>query len=326
MPFVEPLPVETIARKKIAFTHLFDISGFAYGDNWGIGQMDETSRLIKAIDNDQLKVVFMPQAWGGFTKQGMQVALKTMLSKASHFYARDKTSRDFLATALNLPTSEIAVGTDLAFVFNPKPQHSEACESIMTKLENQDRLVVGVSPNMRMYEKTPREGTENAYFSVLLNYVQYCIQDLKALVVLVPNEIKPQGAINLDDRFICRLIYESTSFNENIFNIDQYHTADEIKAIIGKLNLLVGSRFHALIFALSQGVPSLAISWSHKYKELFDLFDMPQYVLEQEEIRAEVIIDKTTEILANRKSLNTDILSRSGKIKKESKRLLQALV
>ena len=43
---------------------------------------------------------------------------------------------------------------------------------------------------------------------------------------------------------------------------------------------MVASRFHSLIFALSQDIPCLAISWSHKYKELFRLFDQEKFVVE----------------------------------------------
>ncbi len=50
--------------------------------------------------------------------------------------------------------------------------------------------------------------------------------------------------------------------------------------MIGKTACVVGSRYHALVAALSQGIPCMALSWSHKYRELLKPFGLGKYAVE----------------------------------------------
>ena len=53
--------------------------------------------------------------------------------------------------------------------------------------------------------------------------------------------------------------------------------AEEIREYIGRCRFLVASRFHAMIGALQRKVPVLLVGWSHKYKEVLDMFGLGSY-------------------------------------------------
>ena len=52
-----------------------------------------------------------------------------------------------------------------------------------------------------------------------------------------------------------------------------------LKGILGRAFLVIGSRYHALVAALSQGVPCVATGWSHKYQALLEDYGCPDLLL-----------------------------------------------
>jgi colanic acid/amylovoran biosynthesis protein len=75
-----------------------------------------------------------------------------------------------------------------------------------------------------------------------------------------------------------------------VYYFDGYYSAEEIKVVIKATDVVIASRFHSLVFALSLGIPCIAISWAHKYRELFKLFGMEDFVVEDTKMNEAAIL------------------------------------
>jgi colanic acid/amylovoran biosynthesis protein len=61
----------------------------------------------------------------------------------------------------------------------------------------------------------------------------------------------------------------------------------ELQAAYSRLDLLVATRMHSAIFALSAGVPALAIGYLHKSAGIMEMLGLERYVLDIDTIDAE---------------------------------------
>lgn len=66
--------------------------------------------------------------------------------------------------------------------------------------------------------------------------------------------------------------------------------AEEIRARIGQCEMLVASRFHAMVFALSEQVPVMLVGWSHKYQEVMEQFGLGGYAADYSKLSLEGLI------------------------------------
>jgi colanic acid/amylovoran biosynthesis protein len=96
--------------------------------------------------------------------------------------------------------------------------------------------------------------------------------------------------------------------------------AARAKGIVASCELVVGSRFHALLGALSCGVPAVAVGWAHKYDELFADFGVPQLSLgpapTADELRAAV-----DEVFEDRATIGREVATAAERMRAASARM-----
>ncbi len=316
-PFADRTPISDMRRKIKKVYMGVDVSGYAYGDSRDYKQPLETIKAIKFCRERGGKFVFMPQAWGSFKMPDVARNVKEMLKLSDDFFVRDVVSRDYIAGLLGKEGASVPVYPDIAFTF-PHPG-LEPGEKILSSigLQSSDRKLLAICPNMRVYARSEGKGESSEYVQKLVKIARYAIDNLNMDVVLVPNEVRPVEGYHPDDRFICRLLHKAIDDQKRCLYVSEYYSASEVKSVLGHADLVVASRFHSLIFALSQGIPCLAISWSHKYRELFALFGMEKFVVEDSDINNTGIFELLSELNDQKDHWSSTINNTLPKIKEK---------
>jgi len=312
-------------RSSAKFDALLDISGFAYGDAWGLAKFRRIHPVLAYCRHNNKPVIFFPQAWGSFENPQVRCEGNRLLGgPVTKFYSRDESSSRFLEKALGEPSGSIPSFPDIAFCFQggSEEQGREVLRRMGCAMK---RPIIGVAPNMRVFERLPGEGAVNLYLQAVVKLIAHCMDKYDVDVVLQANEIQSQGLM-ADDRYLCSLIMAAVNRPDRCFMTREPLSAEMTKSLIGCFDFLFGSRFHSFVFAFSQGVPGLAVSWSHKYKELFALFGMEEYVLDCHEIDAEALIMKFEKAWSEYRKLKVGILEKADRLRIDVNTLFDEVV
>ena len=302
--FARAIKVNTKAAYEInaieSIDAVVDVSGFSYSDSWGVGGFKYAWPWLEYCQLKKKPYIFLPQAWGPFRKEDVADWANKLSQVADMIVSRDDESSKHLAQLQKNPVLEVRQCSDIAFRFQGAP--SFVGNDILNSLGiSGNRPVIGLVPNMRIYERTTGNGASNLYVKLLIALANHCIEVLGVDVLLAPNEIKVPGIQEADDRFLCGIVSAHIREAKHCFTLRDYYSSETVKSILGQVDLLIASRFHSLVFALSQGIPVLALGWSHKYYELLRPFGLEEYVVDYDKLDTADVISLAEKAWQQRK-------------------------
>lgn len=248
---------------------ILDASGFAYGEQWGTKSLKHTANEVARFRQHGKKYIFLPQALGPFESHEVREFAVKVFANAELVFPRDDESYQAITEITPKTTAvHIQQAPDFTCLIEPEPFQNEVSEQV-------DRKIVCIIPNNKMVSKFHHKHAgddEQRYINFLVQTGKF-YQQLGWQVVLLNHEGK-------EDQQICRQIADQLSNNDNRVMIKDNLSAIGIKAYIGSVDAVISSRFHGCVSALTQGIPCLATSWSHKYQMLFEEYGVSQNVLD----------------------------------------------
>jgi len=235
---------------------VLDASGFAFGDQWGPGNTIAIAKAMRRGKRLGTKVIFLPQAFGPFSTRQIRKAFHIVATQADRIYARDSVSYKYIVGLVGeLPNLRRA--PDFTVLLKGHVPSYFDCAS----------HDVAIIPNRRMVDKTSRSVAEH-YNPFLMTCVRHFLDSGYKPFFLVHG--------GREDEELAREVVRP--FGSDVPIVMEEDPLN-MKGIIGTCKAVVSSRYHGLISALSQGVPSIGTGWSHKYRELFDDYGCPDILL-----------------------------------------------
>lgn len=233
---------------------VLDASGFRYGDFWVKNRTIyfNIKEFLKYrfFKKTNARIIFLPQAFGAFTKLRSKWSAKTIVKFADLIIARDKQSYDFLNKFIKNSDTPLHLYPDFTNLLSaPDSLSSESG--------------ICVIPNSKIFEKYSEKESQ-IYVDFLIHSIRFFLEKKKKVYIL--------NHSSKDDLSLCKMII-------NIINNDEVELVNledpiAIKGFIKQSEFVIASRFHGIISSLSQGIPTVCIGWSHKYEYL--MFDYKQ--------------------------------------------------
>jgi polysaccharide pyruvyl transferase WcaK-like protein len=273
-------------------TTIIDLSGFALTDDFSknSGTYRSVIFLIQAFIS---KIVFrkkyyiFPQAFGPYKRYFNYILSKIIIMLADKVFIRGKRSFE----NVKCKSKKCVQTSDFVFskLFRKK-------YSVEREVEYENYILI--NPNSRIYHKEKKQNIIK-YILFLEKTIKYYL-DAGFNIVLTPNELRENEE---DDLYICNLLADN--INHKQVYVNNNLDLNYLMNLVGKSEFSIVSRFHLMIFSLIMTNPVIVLSWSDKYLDIMDEFNLGKYCLKN----YDELFLLSDDILKNKKNISKKIES-----------------
>lgn len=267
--------------------------GYLRGQGSKLGSILHTVTLVLPLVIAKLfhkPSLLYSQSFGPFMSKFEEKIVVSILNTCTiGIIAREDISYNLLRT---MGVKNIERSIDCGFAFTKG-------ESTFNLRENfkipPNRKLVGVTAKKYLKGVQHKKYLEELALALDTLITSYDIE-----VVFIPQVTA--NDLGADDRRIHKDIYtlmknkQSTHLLEN--NLDHY----TLKACYDALDIMIGTRFHSVIFALTSHVPSIAIEYEHKTSGIMRDLNLEEWVVMIEDVTSDNICQQFEKMMLRHKS------------------------
>ena len=258
------------------------------------------------------KVIIMPNSYGPFTGYFASMLIKNTLKKCQLVLARESVSQQKLKDELNINSILIS---DLGFFLESKKTNIDTIFSVKQK-----NVALTVRP-YRFPEHSNGNELYKKYISNFANVVKWLAENNynPIFVEQVYNYSEHEQDMKAIKDILCILKKQHIKVAV-ISNLDL--DCMNLKYIYSKFDYIIGTRFHSIIFSLSEGVPAIAITYGgNKGLGIMKDLNLENFVVPIDLFTSDEVIKKFKKLTETK--IDFDILNK--KLKKDEEKLIEKL-
>jgi len=294
---------EKILRAYTDTDIVLDIAGVSFVDSRGFVMNTYAAICVVIPLLLGVPVVKYAQALGSFKALYNRISAKIVLPKMQLICARgEDTIRQLAEIGI---AKNVKYCADGAFSMPDDAEVTIEVERLCEADEFYSERFVTLSLSSVVDQKCKKLGID--YRRHMTEFIGH-LTDNGFGVLLIANAArlgseKPRA----NDLPVCTAVYDAIPDKRKVRFYQEEMGPEKIRELIGRSTLLIGSRFHAMIAALERRRPVLLIGWSHKYKEILDIFGLGAFAVDYSNLSLSILSEKFEEALAQRDEIAKSI-------------------
>lgn len=295
--------------------------GDSFSDIYGLKRLLYVSlpQVLAILMGKQL--VLLPQTIGPFGGWISRFLARYVLNHAETVYTRDHRSLGEVGELVGetQPSAKSRFCYDVGFVVDPIPPADLDTVGVFSRREPGVPLV-GMNVSGLLfnggYSRSNMFGLRADYRLLVYQLIEFLIHQKGAVVLLVPH-VFGKAPKSESDWVVCNQIWEELAdkYGPRLRFLRDTYDQSELKYIIGKCDFFVGSRMHACIAAISQGVPAVSVAYSDKFVGVMETVQVESAVADARVLNNQAILSVVEECFDRRAQIRIGLLGRLAQVR-----------
>jgi polysaccharide pyruvyl transferase CsaB len=276
-------------------TDIFIMGGGGLVQDYGLEhirkqQIEQRLNLVKSARSFRRKVVALAIGAGPIETIKGRAQTKEALNKVNAVTTRDEDS-SLILRRLGVHRPKISITADLAFAVDKEQEQKKEGKHL--------KVGISVLPLYSIIDKKEKVNQETRLVDELVKTARYLIEKHNAQVHLIPMDV-------VQDTPLLKEIQKAAE-DKRIFLVNNLETTRDILNFYSSLDLVIGARFHSLVFSIINNVPFVTIDHHPKVKSISKKFGEYNNSLEFDNLAAGTLNSKVDKALGSKDQLKERI-------------------